>query len=89
MELKDKKGSENLVADHLSRIPSSHLSLNEQKIPIDEDFKDETIMAIALGSIPWFADFANYLASGVTPHDFTRKQLKLFYKQAHHYLGGV
>ena len=76
MELKDKKGSENLVADHLSRIPSSHLSLDEQKIPIDEDIKDETIMAIASGSIPLFADFANYLASRVTPHDLTRKQLK-------------
>ena len=42
LEIRDKKGVENVVANHLSCIPNS--SCNE--LPINEDFPDENLLAI-------------------------------------------
>ncbi|XP_062075338.1 uncharacterized protein LOC133779383 [Humulus lupulus] len=41
LEIKDKKGSENLVADHLSR-----LIRNEENLPMDEKFPNEKLLAM-------------------------------------------
>ena len=41
LEIKDKKGTENLVADHLSRLEGS-----SKEIHINDDFHDEQILAI-------------------------------------------
>ena len=43
LEIRDKKGVENVVADHLSRIPNSPCN----KLPINEDFPDENLLAIS------------------------------------------
>ncbi|CAN6557259.1 unnamed protein product [Malus baccata var. baccata] len=43
IEIQDKKGSENVVADHLSRIMH-----NEESLPIAETFPDEQLMSIKL-----------------------------------------
>nr|GEW96269.1 reverse transcriptase domain-containing protein [Tanacetum cinerariifolium] len=61
--VRDKKGAENLVADHLSRIESHHQDEFENK-EITETFPLKTLGSIALrsDSTPWFADFANYHA---------------------------
>ncbi|XP_071905628.1 uncharacterized protein [Coffea arabica] len=56
VEIKDKKGSENLVADHLSRL--EYIPIKDQ-VPIQENFPDEFVLA--LRNSPWYADFANYL----------------------------
>ena len=61
LEIKDKKGVENIVADHLSRI----LNAPTKTIPINEDFPDEHI--ITMCKEPWYANIANYLATGRTP----------------------
>jgi len=42
LEIRDKKGVENVVADHLSRIPNASV----ERTPINEDFLDEHILAI-------------------------------------------
>ena len=42
LEIKDKKGVENVVADHLSRIPNTPTEI----IPINEDFSDEHIFTM-------------------------------------------
>ncbi|CAN6712708.1 unnamed protein product [Malus baccata var. baccata] len=47
IEIRDKKGVENVVADHLSRM------VHEDASPISETFPDEQLMAIQ-GSEPWF-----------------------------------
>ncbi|XP_052874568.1 uncharacterized protein LOC128280459 [Gossypium arboreum] len=47
LEIKDKKGSENLVADHLSHLPTSPV-----EPPLREQFPDETLME-AHASFPW------------------------------------
>ncbi|GJY01171.1 reverse transcriptase domain-containing protein [Tanacetum coccineum] len=63
IEIRDKKGAENLAADHLSRLENPHQDKLENK-EINEAFPLETLGSIALQdqSTPWFADFANYHA---------------------------
>ncbi|KAK8625435.1 hypothetical protein V6N13_090307 [Hibiscus sabdariffa] len=51
LEIKDKKGRENLVADHLSRIP-----LTSSDPPIKEEFPDESLFLAQSSKLPWFAD---------------------------------
>ena len=60
LEIRDKKGVENVVADHLSRIPNSPYN----ELPINEDFLDENLLAIFRES--WFADIVNYLVTNQT-----------------------
>ncbi|CAN6679382.1 unnamed protein product [Malus baccata var. baccata] len=47
IEIRDKKGSENVVADHLSRLVHE-----EDVVPIPETFPDEQLMSIEV-SMPW------------------------------------
>ena len=63
LEIKDKKGTENLVADHLSRLeePSKEIHNNE-------DFPDEQLLVIEdKKPVPWLADLVNYLVAKVLP----------------------
>ena len=61
LEIKDKKGTENLVADHLSRLEGP-----SKEIQINDDFPDEQLLAIEdKEPVPWFAHFANYLVARV------------------------
>ncbi|GJZ87151.1 reverse transcriptase domain-containing protein [Tanacetum coccineum] len=62
--IRDKKGAENLAADHLSRLENPHQSELEKK-EITETFPLETLGMVTFrgdASTPWFADFANYHA---------------------------
>ncbi|GJT81963.1 reverse transcriptase domain-containing protein [Tanacetum coccineum] len=61
--IRDKKGVENLAADHLSRLENPHQDKLENK-EITETFPLETLGSVALrvDSTPWFVDFANYYA---------------------------
>ncbi|GJW15429.1 reverse transcriptase domain-containing protein [Tanacetum coccineum] len=54
--IRDKKGSENLAADHLSRLENPHKDVLENK-DINENFPLETLGVISSGSTPWFADY--------------------------------
>ncbi|CAN6704199.1 unnamed protein product [Malus baccata var. baccata] len=68
IKIRDKKGSENVVADHLSRLVHE-----EDVVPIPETFPDEQLMSIEV-SMPWYADLVNYLASKVIPSEFNKNQ---------------
>ncbi|XP_021754937.1 uncharacterized protein LOC110720244 [Chenopodium quinoa] len=85
MEMRDKKGAENYVADHLSRLPFE----NKDDVPINKEMGIETLMSIASTSIPWYADIANYLACGVIPLEFSSQQKKRFFKEARRYIWNV
>ncbi|XP_050217928.1 uncharacterized protein LOC126668794 [Mercurialis annua] len=76
IEIRDKKGTKNVVADHLSRfkIPEP-IPFGEE---ISECFPDETLMMIREVETPWYPDFANYLSLGVMPPDLTSHQRKKF-----------
>ncbi|RVW66388.1 Retrovirus-related Pol polyprotein from transposon 17.6 [Vitis vinifera] len=56
--IKDKKGVENVVADHLSRLAITH---NSHSLPINDDFPEESLMLIEVA--PWYAHIANYLVT--------------------------
>ncbi|GKD62253.1 reverse transcriptase domain-containing protein [Tanacetum coccineum] len=63
IEIKNKKGAENVAADHLSRLENLHLE-ELRDDDIDDNLPDKTLMNVSSteeDKIPWFTDFANYL----------------------------
>ena len=50
LKIKDKKGVENVVVDHLSRLAIAH---NSHVLPINDDFLEESHML--LEKTPWYA----------------------------------
>ena len=59
IETRDRKGSDNIVADHLSKILNDALEITE---PIKESFLDEQLLSVSQVSTPWFANIVIYLA---------------------------
>ncbi|GJV99731.1 reverse transcriptase domain-containing protein [Tanacetum coccineum] len=53
IEIKDKKGTENVVVDHLSRIENDETSDNDDEI--DDNFPGKTLMEISTKDIPWYS----------------------------------
>ncbi|XP_070054898.1 uncharacterized protein [Nicotiana tomentosiformis] len=84
LKIKDKKGTENQVADHLSRLEDPPLKFNE----IKEEFPDEHIFSVdsIVTQPPWFADIVNYLVGRWTPQDLSYKQRKKLISDAKYYL---
>ncbi|GJT92286.1 reverse transcriptase domain-containing protein [Tanacetum coccineum] len=80
----DKIGSENLAADHLSRLENPHKDVLENK-DINENFPLETLGVISNGSTLWFADYANYHAGNFIIKGMTTQQKKKFFKDVKHY----
>ena len=64
MEIKDKKGSDNVIADHLSRVERN--KAEEEETRLKENFPDEQLFQLSF-QMPWYADIVNYLACGVVP----------------------
>ncbi|GJS22260.1 reverse transcriptase domain-containing protein [Tanacetum coccineum] len=62
-----------ILADHLSRIENEETSDDSE---VDDNFLGETLMEISTEDEPWFADFANYLASDIIPKGMTYQQKK-------------
>ena len=81
VEIKDKKGTENLVADHLSRLEGAR-----DDVPVNDEFPDEKLLAIEdKRAVPWFADYVNYLVAKVVPSEFNYQQKKRFFAHLKHY----
>ncbi|KAM2611843.1 hypothetical protein TB2_031893 [Malus domestica] len=68
IEIRDKKGCENVVADHLSRLVRE-----EESLPISETFPDEQLLSIEV-STPWYADLVNFLVSKQVPNTLSKVQ---------------
>ncbi|KAK8502375.1 hypothetical protein V6N12_046161 [Hibiscus sabdariffa] len=81
LEIKDKNGRENLVADHLSRIPLTSIDP-----PIKEEFPDEHLLFAQKGKLPWFADMVNYLVTGKVPTHLPRSTINKIKKESHFYV---
>lgn len=82
LEICDKKGSENLVADHLSRLVN--VEVTKQEIEVKEEFMNEKLFMLQVRI--WFADFVNHKATGLIPEDLTWNQKKKFLSDAKHYV---
>jgi len=63
--IKDNKGFENLVADHLSRLVNEEVTQEEHEI--QDEFPNESLLSMSQRF--WFADIANYKAVGIIPKD--------------------
>ncbi|CAN6554874.1 unnamed protein product [Malus baccata var. baccata] len=61
LEIRDKKGSENVVADHLSRLNIPTAS-EEDSLPLRESFPDEQLFAVQFCT-PWFADIMHIIGA--------------------------
>ena len=73
LEIKDRKGTENQVADHLSRLENKEVQ--ESWSDIEERFPDEHVMN-AESQEPWYADIVNYLVCNQWPEEFNAQQRK-------------
>ncbi|RDX87923.1 hypothetical protein CR513_30535, partial [Mucuna pruriens] len=61
IEIRDKKGAENYVADHLSRIGKE-----SESMPTRDEFSNEQLLHITMLT-PWFADICNFVAASQFP----------------------
>ena len=60
LEIRDKKGGENSVADHLSCVDISGMG------EISDSFPDEHLLAVS-SQAPWFVHIVNFLVTGSIP----------------------
>ena len=78
LEIKDKKGSKNSVADHLSRL---HISGGED---IGDTFPYEHLLAIS-SHAPWYAHIVNVIVTGSIPERWNRHKKDKFFHEFKYY----
>ena len=82
LEIKDRRGKDNGVADHLSRLEGGTSSLE----PIQEEFPDEKLLTVTTPDILlWYVSIAKYVAAGKLPHDLNWQRKKKFLHDAKFY----
>ncbi|GJZ78480.1 reverse transcriptase domain-containing protein [Tanacetum coccineum] len=81
-EVKDRKGIENVAADHLSRIENDESSDDSE---VDDNFLGETLMEINTKDESCFTDFANYLVADIMPKGMTYQQKNKLFSDLKHY----
>ncbi|XP_073137361.1 uncharacterized protein [Henckelia pumila] len=74
--IKDKKGKENVVADHLSRIISES---SQNEIPINKNFPDDQLFYAS--TTPWFANIVNFLVTNKMPSHWSSQDKNKFLKE--------
>ncbi|CAM8895881.1 unnamed protein product [Rhodiola kirilowii] len=85
IEIKDKKGVENLVADHLSRLEPLRERTSSEELPIEDSFVGENLMRIENATTPWYADIVNFKVCEVLPPNMNYNQKKKFAHDARRY----
>ena len=79
LEIRDKKGNENSVADHLSRL---HVSSTGD---ISDSFFDEHLLVVS-NHAPWFAHIVNFLVTESIPEHWNwHRKDKLFHEFKYYY----
>ena len=68
LEIKDKKGSDNMIVDHLSKLEKP--TKDERGTGLEENFPDEQLFQV-LVQVPWYVDIVNYLAFRIMPPEFS------------------
>ncbi|GKE90190.1 hypothetical protein Tco_1567665, partial [Tanacetum coccineum] len=85
--IRDKKGAENLVADHLSRLENPHQDVLENK-EITKTFPLKILGMVTFrgdSSTSWFADIGNYHVGNFIVKEMSSQQKKKFFKDVKHY----
>nr|GEU60995.1 reverse transcriptase domain-containing protein [Tanacetum cinerariifolium] len=86
IEIHDKKGVENLTADHLSRLDNPYKG-DLVDMEINDNFPHESLNMIALNDEnepPWFVNIANYLVGNMLIRGVASQQKKRFFKDIRH-----
>ncbi|XP_075106745.1 uncharacterized protein LOC142179774 [Nicotiana tabacum] len=83
LEIHDRKGTKNQVADHLSRVEGAEMKVEVEEIM--ETFPNEQLLASRLEEAPWYADIANYLTSGIVPYELSFVQKKKLFRDCRMY----
>ena len=83
LEIKDKKGRENVITDHLSRLEKP--TEEERGTEIEEKFPDEQLFHLSV-QLPWYADIVNYLAYGIMPPEFSYRQKRKLRTETRFYI---
>jgi len=69
----EKKGTENVIAYHLSRLT---IDSRSNITPIDDYFPDESLLFVSI--MPWFANIVNFLVSGLLPAHWSTQDKRKF-----------
>ena len=69
--MKDKKGSENSIADHLSRILTECI---DDSVGFSNHFLDEQLFSVSHTPLPWFTDIVNHLATRKIPPHWSKQE---------------
>ncbi|RDX64138.1 putative mitochondrial protein, partial [Mucuna pruriens] len=80
LEIKDKKGVNNAVADHLSRI-----ECEPDPMPIRDDFPNEQLLHMDT-STPWFADICNFIVASQFPPEASQLYKEKIKSDAKYYI---
>ncbi|GKE40596.1 hypothetical protein Tco_1464001, partial [Tanacetum coccineum] len=83
IKIKDRKGTENVAAGHLSQIKNDESSDDSE---VDDNFPGETLMEINTKDEQWFTDFANYLVADIITKGMTYQQKNKFFYDLQHYV---
>ena len=79
LEIRDKKGIENVMADYLSRLATPLRKEGGCELPIDDSFLDDHLFGLAVSSAPWFVDLVILgLWNCPTGYEFPSKEAVLF-----------
>ena len=78
--IKDKKGTENVVANHLSRL-TTNTKFNIT--PIDDYFHNESLLYVS--TLPWFANIVNFLISEQLPAHWSTQDKKKFLNEVNNF----
>ena len=84
LEIRDKAGHKNIVADHFSRFGPEAIPIEE--LPIDGSFLDDQLFAISHKVVPWYVDLVNFKVCGVIPAELSYQQRKRFLSNAKYYV---
>ncbi|GKE04393.1 reverse transcriptase domain-containing protein [Tanacetum coccineum] len=87
IEIRDKKGAENLATGHLSRLENPYQG-DRVEMEINDNFPHESLSMISFNpdnKPSWFADIANYLVGNVLVKGMSSQQKKKFFKDIRHY----
>ncbi|GJU99519.1 hypothetical protein Tco_1328790 [Tanacetum coccineum] len=83
----DRKGAENLAADHISLLENPYENVLDPK-EVNEKFPLETLNMVTSrsdSSTLWFADYANYHAGNFIVKGMSSQQKNKFFKDVKHY----
>ncbi|RDX65499.1 Retrovirus-related Pol polyprotein from transposon 17.6, partial [Mucuna pruriens] len=80
IEIRDKKDTENSIADNPSKIEKE-----SKPMPIRDEFPDEQLLHITT-SAPWFADICNYVATSQFPPEASRLYKEKLQSDAKYYI---